>query len=808
MHYERAVSYINELQRYPITHGSENVERLLERIGSPHEDRPFVLVTGSNGKGSTARMTSSILSAAGYEVGTFTSPHPGDVRKHVTVDGRKIRRDDLCEFVELIEEPAEDIAVDREPLTFFEVVTALAIWALDQYDVDIGVLEVGAGGESDATGAIDPVASAITSVSLEHTDYIGETIREIAEEKATVEPDEQRLVTGAEGEAHAVIQSVTTDPVVVGHEDAEITVSCHEASGMETAITISGPDFRASTKVPLPGSYQAKNAGVAAQLARQVGDVTEAEIETGLRMLEWPGRAEIMEREPLVVIDGAHNVDAARKLASTLSSFRFDDLHVVYGSKCTKDYGGAIAELPTPETGIPTRPRANDMEDPALLARAFERQGTNAVMERPTVARAVEDAMEIADDDDCVLITGSLSVVREARPLWTTQVVPKRIDSDDGALDRLGHIGAPEREVTRIGRHSDAAAFTTDLPVGAARELETYFAASSGYCHVGETSNRPSDGTDVVLSGTRRCFEDVADRIDDEQRDLQIVLEEVLDFFDADGVASSDSDGKYPWNDGTAVMGILNTSIESFYEDAIYEEVTDAVREAEEMVEAGAEIIDIGGESNRPGADPISVEEEKRRIVPLIEEIADLDALVSVDTWKAEVAEAALEAGADIINDVSGLDSPEMRHVVASYDVPIVLMHSINPLVDPDSEVSYDDVVEDKVSDLRGTIRKAERAGIDSDNIIIDPGLGFGTTNKQDFDMVRRLEEFRSLGYPVLVGHSRKSMFEYIDTDLDERLPATAGLTTAAVERGADIIRVHDVPENIEAVKVGELMRR
>jgi dihydropteroate synthase len=254
-------------------------------------------------------------------------------------------------------------------------------------------------------------------------------------------------------------------------------------------------------------------------------------------------------------------------------------------------------------------------------------------------------------------------------------------------------------------------------------------------------------------------------------------------------------------------MGILNVTPDSFHDGGEFEAEADAVARAEELVAAGADIVDVGGESTRPGAEPVSAEAEKARILPVIERIDGLDALVSVDTRKAAVARAALDAGADILNDVSGLADPEMRLVAADYDVPVVVMHSIDAPVDPDTEVEYDDVVGDVLDALTERVLLAERAGLDRSQIIVDPGLGFGKTSAESFTLLDRLDEIRALGCPVLVGHSHKSMFDLAGRDSGERYEATVAGTALAAERGADIVRVHDVAANVAAVNVVETAR-
>ncbi|OYR57234.1 dihydropteroate synthase, partial [Halorubrum halodurans] len=274
----------------------------------------------------------------------------------------------------------------------------------------------------------------------------------------------------------------------------------------------------------------------------------------------------------------------------------------------------------------------------------------------------------------------------------------------------------------------------------------------------------------------------------------------------AAGGAGVDDD--YPWSDGTAVMGVLNVTPDSFHDGGRHEGLADAVAGAERMVAAGVDVIDVGGESTRPGAEAVPVDEEIARVVPAIDAVrevpavADGDVLVSVDTRKPAVAEAALEAGADVINDVTGLEDPRMREVVADAGCPVVVMHSVDAPVDPDADPEYDDVVADVIADLRERLALADVAGIDRDRVIVDPGLGFGKSAAENFELLGRVDEFAALGCPVLVGHSYKSLYDAVGLGPDDREHATVAATALAAERGADLVRVHDVAENRAAVDV------
>jgi dihydropteroate synthase len=317
----------------------------------------------------------------------------------------------------------------------------------------------------------------------------------------------------------------------------------------------------------------------------------------------------------------------------------------------------------------------------------------------------------------------------------------------------------------------------------------------------------------VVLAGTLAEFRALTQRLEDHEFGLPGLAADLRAQLGLDDTAGDSGEGSgddaatrseadYPWTDGTAVMGILNVTPDSFYDGGEFFDDEAAIEQAETLRDAGADIVDVGGESTRPGADPVPVADEIDRVVPVIDAIADLDVWISVDTRKPAVAEAALDAGANIINDVTGLDDSAMRELAAGREVPVIVMHSINAPVVPDKTVDYDDVVADVIDVLNERLLLAEKAGIPRERIIVDPGIGFGKTSTESFELLDRLNEFDALGCPLLVGHSRKSMFSDIDSEPNDRLDATVAATALAAERGADIVRVHDVDANRSAVDV------
>ncbi|NNE44110.1 MAG: dihydropteroate synthase [Gemmatimonadetes bacterium] len=258
----------------------------------------------------------------------------------------------------------------------------------------------------------------------------------------------------------------------------------------------------------------------------------------------------------------------------------------------------------------------------------------------------------------------------------------------------------------------------------------------------------------------------------------------------------------------TRLLGILNLTPDSFHDGGIDATVEESVRRARRMVEAGADAIDLGAESSRPGADPVPVEEELRRILPVLERLRDLGVPLSVDTVKAEVARRALSAGAHWINDISGLTAdPAMAGVCAAAGCPVILMHMRGSPRTMQKHADYDDVVEDVRAELAARADDAVRAGIRADRIVLDPGIGFAKTPEQSFRLLRDLDRIRSLGFPVLVGASRKSFLRKASGDeTADRLPGTLAVSCWAVRSGAEILRVHDVAENLAAVRTTEAL--
>lgn len=248
----------------------------------------------------------------------------------------------------------------------------------------------------------------------------------------------------------------------------------------------------------------------------------------------------------------------------------------------------------------------------------------------------------------------------------------------------------------------------------------------------------------------------------------------------------------------TFVMGILNVTPDSFSDGGKYNSYDAAVEHAKEMVRDGAKIIDVGGESTRPGYTRISDEEEIARVVPIIKALKEeVPAIISIDTYKSEVARAAVEAGAHIINDIWGAKAdPKIADVAAEYNVPIILMHNRD-------NTNYSNYFEDFISDLKESVEIVKKAGVPDEHIILDPGIGFVKNLQQSIETMQRLDELARLGYPVLLATSRKRMIGTIlNLPVDERVEGTAATCAYGMMKGAHIVRVHDVKEVARTVKM------
>jgi dihydrofolate synthase / folylpolyglutamate synthase len=429
--YEEAVAYLSGLLRFGIKFGLDRFAELCRRTGNPERRFRSIHVGGTNGKGSTATFVSSILRAEGYRVGTYLSPYVRDLRERIQINGEMISKDDFARLMSKVAPVLEDVG--RTALgegTEFEAKTLIAFLYFAEQQVDFAAVEVGMGGTYDATNVISPLVAAITNVSLDHTDRLGTTVPQIAADKAGIAKPGAPLVTGASGDAWETIHSVCRQKGVevwrVAGEDpsgpsADVQITLKRFENSFSLLVhpelVEGRELR-DLRIGLIGDFQYENAAVAAAavlaIERKGIKVSEDAIRRGLAEARLPGRLEVIQHRPTVVLDAAHNPDGAEKLAVSIPRyFNYRRLIMVIGMLRTHSAEGVVSALaPLADEFIATAPgweKAADAEDIAAIAR---QHCSNVTLIEPVTA-AVSEAISRAEPDDLVLITGSFYTIGE-----------------------------------------------------------------------------------------------------------------------------------------------------------------------------------------------------------------------------------------------------------------------------------------------------------------------------------------------------------------------------------------------------------
>jgi dihydrofolate synthase/folylpolyglutamate synthase len=420
MSYLQSVEFLYGLQKHGIQPGLGTIQALLDRLDHPERRYPSLHIGGTNGKGSTATMAASMLQAAGYRVGLYTSPHLVDFRERIRINGEVISEARVAALTDCVRAA---VGEPREP-TFFEVTTAMAFQQFADVAVDVAVVEVGLGGRFDATNVLTPAAAAITNVALDHQEYLGETIGDIAYEKAGIIKPGVRVVVGrVSSEAAAVLSRVAGErgaQVSRLHDDFNVSGTSparFRYEGMNESYD--------ELACPLAGRHQLDNAACALALLEAVSErglpVSEGAVREGLRTVRWEGRLETVESRPALVLDGAHNPDAAAAVAIYLEDFRRQHagsrVIMVLGMMKDKDREGFLDHLlPHVDEVIVTQariPRSATVRELEASLRA--RGGTARVA--PDPADAISLARRMAASDDLILVTGSLMLVGEAKAI-------------------------------------------------------------------------------------------------------------------------------------------------------------------------------------------------------------------------------------------------------------------------------------------------------------------------------------------------------------------------------------------------------
>ncbi len=415
MTYEEALSFISKQGRFGMKLGTERTRTILDRMGRPDHGLKGALIAGTNGKGSTGACLASILRAAGRRVGFMPKPHLISYTERIELDGRAISEDEFVETLESLMPVFDQVAVDIGQATEFEMLTALALAYLAPR-VELLVCEVGLGGRLDATNALDLGTAVITNVDLDHQKYLGNTIEQIAREKAAIIKPHNYVVTGCEGAALAVVQEhALAADAQVWRLGQEIHVESQSLGWKGHALEVTGPGFaHADLTLPLVGDYQPANAALAVATAHLLGDVTDGEVRTGLATTRWHGRLEVIAEHPRIILDGGHNPAAMTKAGAALRRLIGSErLIAVFAMLSERDPVELLAALRTlqPDTVVFTEPAsAGGHTVPADFLAATFGDGGEAV--RPAAA-ALERARALAGSDGNVLVCGSLYLVGE-----------------------------------------------------------------------------------------------------------------------------------------------------------------------------------------------------------------------------------------------------------------------------------------------------------------------------------------------------------------------------------------------------------
>lgn len=427
--YKGVVEWLFGIQRFGSKLGLVNIRHLLGLLGNPHESFKSVHVTGTNGKGTTTAMIASILMAAGYKVGMFTSPHLSSFTERLVVNGEQIKPEDVVRIVgeirPLVEQMDEDPDL-RHP-TFFEVITAIAFRYFNEQEVEFAVLEVGMGGKLDATNVVHALVSVITNVSLEHTYVLGDTVLEIAEKKAGIVKEGGVLITATEdNEVYHLFKEIcerTGSRIFRVGTDIRFRRLESSMEGQRFYLDGLSNSFD-GLFINLSGGHQLMNAATAVGAVEALGfhgiSVPKEAIEKGLKEVRWPGRLELMQRDPLVVLDGAKDVEAARAVKEALlKDYDYDRLIAVVSFSSDKNIPEMIRHLAKAvDRFVITAHRVmGRAAEPTVIAAEVEKhmKPYEIVVD---VKTAVKRAIDLAGRDDMVIVVGSVFLVGEAREIW------------------------------------------------------------------------------------------------------------------------------------------------------------------------------------------------------------------------------------------------------------------------------------------------------------------------------------------------------------------------------------------------------
>jgi dihydrofolate synthase / folylpolyglutamate synthase len=413
--YEQALEYISKQGRFAMKLGTERTRALLDEIGAPDRELEGVLIAGTNGKGSTGACLTAILRAAGSRVGFMPKPHLISYTERIELDGRPISEQEFVDTLESLMAVFDRVAGDIGPPTEFEMLTVLAVAFLAPR-IDVLVCEVGLGGRLDATNALDLGVAAITNVDLDHQKYLGNTIREIAGEKAAIIKPSNRVVTGCEGEALEIVEARAEGVgASLWRLGRELRVESTAQGWKGHVLSVAGPGFEhKGLRLSLVGDYQPENAALAVAAAHRLGGIDDRAVREGLATTVWPGRLQVIAERPRVILDGGHNPAALTKAGTALRRLIGSErLAVVFGMLSEREPAQLLGALRSLQPDAAVFTEAASARGHAIPADDLAaRYGPGAEVARPAPA-ALERARELAGPDGNVLVCGSLYLVGE-----------------------------------------------------------------------------------------------------------------------------------------------------------------------------------------------------------------------------------------------------------------------------------------------------------------------------------------------------------------------------------------------------------
>lgn len=404
--YEKTLKYLFSLYRFGSKLGLGPIRKILKELGNPERGMKVVHVAGTNGKGSVCAMLASVLQEEGYKVGLYTSPHLVDFRERIQVNGRMIPKKDVVRLFKLVKSKNVN-------LTYFEFVTALAFQYFKEQKIDLLVLEVGMGGRLDATNVVNPLVSVITNISKEHTEVLGNEIKQIAFEKAGIIKRNSPVITNTRKEALGVIRKVCKE------RNSELIIVKNKIKKIRSDLNKQIIVYRnQKISFPLLGDFQLENANVTFEILEQLKrfgfGVTMERIKRGLEKTHWPGRVEIINRNPLFILDSAHNPAGVRALKSFVSKLDYNKLILVMGMLEDKDYKRMIRYLkPLASKTIITKPRMYRALEPEIIGKEVK----NHFIIRSEISEALEEARSFAKKDDAILVTGSIYLIGNVKQI-------------------------------------------------------------------------------------------------------------------------------------------------------------------------------------------------------------------------------------------------------------------------------------------------------------------------------------------------------------------------------------------------------